>query len=122
MTPDESPTSQPFPDLSDRLHLPRRPRLRLDLDAIAARCSAAYRTVTPEDMHAALLAAVADALALVSEVDRLWHLLVAARLRYADLAAAARATLAAHRDGEADPLAYLADELYSDWPAPGDGR
>lgn len=33
------------------------------------------------------------------------------RMRYANLLAAARATLTAARDGEANPLAYLVDEL-----------
>ncbi len=33
------------------------------------------------------------------------------RMRYANLLAAARATLTAARDGEAHPLAYLIDEL-----------
>ncbi|GAA0264764.1 hypothetical protein [Cryptosporangium japonicum] len=33
------------------------------------------------------------------------------RTRYANLIAAARATLAANADGEADPLYYLRDEL-----------
>ncbi|MFI5955541.1 hypothetical protein [Cryptosporangium sp. NPDC051539] len=33
------------------------------------------------------------------------------RTCYANLIAAARATLAAHADGEADPLYYLRDEL-----------
>ena len=48
---------------------------------------------------------------LCSEVDRLFALLMDERLRYADLLAAARATLGATREGEADPLAYLRDEL-----------
>ena len=39
----------------------------------------------------------------------------AARMRAADLEAAGRATLAAERDGEADPLFYLRDELAA-WP------
>jgi hypothetical protein len=33
------------------------------------------------------------------------------RMRYANLLAAARATLTAARDGDANPLAYLIDEL-----------
>lgn len=33
------------------------------------------------------------------------------RMRYANLLAATRATLTAARDGEANPLAYLVDEL-----------
>ena len=39
----------------------------------------------------------------------------AARIRAADLEAAGGATLAAEREGEADPLFYLRDELAA-WP------
>jgi hypothetical protein len=53
----------------------------------------------------------ADVPALVSEVERLYTLLLQARRRYADLAAAARAAVTAWADGEPDPLAYLRDEL-----------
>jgi hypothetical protein len=53
--------------------------------------------MTPETLHA--------------ENARLRRTLAALRLRYANLLAAARATLAAAHDGEAEPLAYLADEL-----------
>jgi hypothetical protein len=42
---------------------------------------------------------------------RLCHELAVARLRYANLLAAAHATLSAARDGEPDPLDYLAEEL-----------
>lgn len=69
---------------------------------------------SPPPHHAfrtALVHSVADIPALVSEVDRLYVLLLTERRRHADLAAAARATLAATVDGEADPLAYLRDEL-----------
>jgi len=48
---------------------------------------------------------------LFAEIDRLSHTLATVRLEYANLLAAARATLGAHRDGETDPLAYLTDEL-----------
>lgn len=44
-------------------------------------------------------------------INRLCRELLATRLRYAHLVAAARATLAAARDGEPDALDYLADEL-----------
>jgi hypothetical protein len=51
-------------------------------------------------------------------VDRLWTLLARIRLRYANLAAAGRATLSASRDGEdPEPLSYLRDELAH--PHPG---
>ncbi|HKR52650.1 MAG TPA: hypothetical protein VJT72_24335 [Pseudonocardiaceae bacterium] len=45
------------------------------------------------------------------EYARLRLALAALRMRYANLLAAARATLTAARDGEANPLAYLIDEL-----------
>ena len=44
-------------------------------------------------------------------IHRLCRELAAIRLSYANLLAAARATLAAARDGEPDALEYLADEL-----------
>jgi hypothetical protein len=44
-------------------------------------------------------------------IFRLCRELAATRLRYANLLAAARATLSAARDGELDALEYLADEL-----------
>jgi hypothetical protein len=54
---------------------------------------------------------LSDVPVLVSENTRLRSQLRAARLERANLAAAGRATLAADRDGEADPLSYLRDEL-----------
>ena len=62
--------------------------------------------------------AISDALAdidtlagLADEASRLSDELGRARLDAANLRAAMRATLAAHADGEADPLWYLRDEL-----------
>jgi hypothetical protein len=46
-----------------------------------------------------------------AEIARLNAELRAIRLDQANLAAAGRATLAASRDGEPDPLSYLRDEL-----------
>lgn len=46
-----------------------------------------------------------------TEVTRLRRSLAAVRLSYADLLAAARATVAADRDGDPNPLEYLRDEL-----------
>jgi hypothetical protein len=45
------------------------------------------------------------------EFARLRPALGSLRMRYANLLAAARATLTAARDGDAHPLAYLIDEL-----------
>jgi hypothetical protein len=47
----------------------------------------------------------------VGDVPVLLRALRAGRLHSANLAAAGRATLAADRDGEADPLYYLRDQL-----------
>lgn len=58
-----------------------------------------------------VIAALADAGGLAAEVARLSAELRSARLDRANLLAAMRATLAAHSDGEADPLSYLRDEL-----------
>lgn len=55
----------------------------------------------------ATLTALADLPPLCDRIDRLNR----NRRRHQDIEAAARATLAAHADGEADPLYYLRDEL-----------
>ena len=62
--------------------------------------------------------ALTDTLALAAEVIRQRAEIAAIRLDRANLLAAIRATLAAHHDGERDPLAYLRDEL----PEPTDTR
>lgn len=48
---------------------------------------------------------------LAEEIERLSTELRDTRIHRANLAAAARATLTAQRDGEPDPLSYLRDEL-----------
>lgn len=55
--------------------------------------------------------ALSDTPVLSAEIVRLRSELDATRLDRANLAAAALATIAAHHDGEPDPLAYLRDEL-----------
>jgi hypothetical protein len=47
----------------------------------------------------------------VLKIHRLCRELAATRLRYANLLAAARATIFAARDGDPDALEFLADEL-----------
>jgi len=90
---------------------PHLPVLGVDLDAISARYWAIHSTRTPAEFRTALVASVVDIPALLSEVDKLWTRLVQTRRRYADLLAAVRATLAAARDGDADPLWYVRDEF-----------
>ena len=65
----------------------------------------------PADIWRSLAAAFADAPALAAEITKLRAELADVRLDRANLAAAALATIAAHRDGEPDPLSYLRDEL-----------
>lgn len=83
------------------------PRQTVDLEAARTHHHTATTTRTP----AALWTAVADLPVLLAEIDRCRTLLALTRAEYANLLAAARATIAAYRDGEADPLWYLRDEL-----------
>ena len=87
-------------------HLPL-PRPVVDLDAVTARHTAAAESRTP----VALWLSAIDVPVLVDEINRFRLLLATTRARHADLLAAARATLAADRDGEPEPLWYLRDEL-----------
>jgi hypothetical protein len=106
----------------DGITLPALPDVRVDLDEVRTRYRAVKTAGTLVQLWKALVTSVADIPPLVPEVDRLWTAMVALRFRYANLAAAARATLAAHRDGEPNPLDYLADEIRGGWPAPPEHR
>ena len=66
----------------------------------------------------ATLTVLADVPPLCDRIDRLDRL----RRRHQDLEAAARATLAANAEGEADPLYYLRDELGASRPRPSEGE
>jgi hypothetical protein len=66
---------------------------------------------TLSDLWQQVSDSLSDIPALISEVTRLASELASVRLDRADLAAAGRATLAAIRNGEPDPLSYLRDEL-----------
>lgn len=79
--------------------------------------AAATPTLAPAWEH--VQAALADARDLATEAARLAAELAAARLRYANAVAAMRATIAAQRDGEPDPLYYLRDELNAPHSAAG---
>lgn len=92
------------------------PKLTVDLPAIAGRHRAILGAGTVDQLHNALLDSATDVPLLLAELARLWTQLLALRLRYANLRAAAQATLSADRDGEPDPLAYLTDELSGQWP------
>ncbi len=76
---------------------------------IVAGCASALPALA--DMWRHLEAALADAATLAAQVIQLSAELERTRLDRANLLAAMRAALAAHADGEADPLWYLRDEL-----------
>jgi len=91
----------------------------IGLEEITARNETARRMIAGFSAEMPALAeiwrtldtALTDNLALSAEITRLSGELAATRLDMANLLAAARATLAASTEGEADPLYYLRDEL-----------
>ena len=94
------------------------PRLLIDPGAIAARLETLDSASLCEPCTAAVIPVTADTVALLIEAIRLAEALASARLESANRLAAIRAALHAAAEGEADPLAYLRDEL----PADGQGR
>ena len=103
------------------------PHNRIDLDQITARNQTARHMIAGFSAEMPVLAefwrhldtALAGNLTLSAEVTRLNAELTATRLDMANLLAAIRAALAAHADGEADPLYYLRDELNARQVPPG---
>jgi hypothetical protein len=83
------------------------PAPRNDLKEVRTRHQHALASGRPT----ATLAALADIPPLCYEITHLRLYLGIARMTRANLAAAARATLAATHDHENDPLYYLRDEL-----------
>jgi hypothetical protein len=63
-----------------------------------------------------------DIPALIAEIIWLRERLAACRIDRANLAAAARVTIAAYRNGEPDPLSYLHDELNAQGFGVGQGE
>jgi predicted DNA-binding ribbon-helix-helix protein len=96
-----------------------RPHYRTDIEEIAARNQTARHMIAGFSAEMPMLAdfwrhldtALADNLTLSAELARLTADLAATRMDRANLLAAIRAALAAHADGEADPLSYLRDEM-----------
>lgn len=83
------------------------PRPTIDTEAVRTHLQAARRQPTPTTNGTAL----ADIPVLLAELERLGDLLSQTRWDFANLLAAARTTLAAHYEGEPDPLDYLRDEV-----------
>jgi hypothetical protein len=82
----------------------------VDTAVVKLRYRAMFRTTSPDPFRAVLDVAN-EVPTLCAEIDRLSRLLGQARLAYANLTAACRATLAAWAEGEPDPWWYLRDEL-----------
>jgi hypothetical protein len=85
---------------------PDAPRPTVNEDAVWDHLRAALNRETP----LTIWTAIADIPVLLAELERLRSLLTWARTEFANLLAAARATLAATDEGEPDPLSYLRDE------------
>jgi hypothetical protein len=66
--------------------------------------------------------ALADTPALTAQITNLRARISDCRLDRANLAAAGRATITAHHNGDADPLCYLRDELEAQGFATGRGH
>lgn len=91
---------------------PTIPRLHIDLDDILGAIALELARVRICDQCQQSVPSLINDLAdLVAELTRLAGELDQARLDRANLRAAMRAALAAHADGEPDPLWYLRDEL-----------
>jgi hypothetical protein len=106
------------------------PNSPTDLEQITARNQDArhmigFRAEMPvlADFWRHLDTALADNLTLSAEAAQLTTELAATRLDWANLLAAIRAAIAAHADGEPDPLYHLRDELNArQMPAQCHGR
>lgn len=83
------------------------PKPTVDRDAVRAHVDAALQRGT----RVALWTSIADVPVLLAEIERQAALLTIARTEYANLLAAANATLAAHLDGDPAALSYLRDEV-----------
>ena len=95
------------------------PEPRINLDVVYARSDHARRIIaacmaampTAAVMWGQVDHALADVPAMGAVIVRLTPELAATRMDRANLLAAMRATIAAHADGDPDPLWYLRDEL-----------
>lgn len=89
----------------------RLPRLRVNLAIVRGHYADAARRHTPGRARGALFAALRDIPALIDEIERLWELTCDTQVRYANLRAAALATMTAYDTGDPDPLSYVRDAL-----------
>jgi len=93
--------------------------LRVNLLEVNARADTAQHVIIGfsqampnlADLWQQITHSLSDIPILIGEIDRLGSELAIVRMDRANLAAAGRASLAAYRVGEPDPLLYLRDEL-----------
>jgi hypothetical protein len=93
--------------------------VRIHLQEVNARADTAQHIVTGfsramptlADLWQQITHSLSDIPILATEIARLQAELTGTRLDRANLAAAARATIVAWRDGDRDPLLFLLDEL-----------
>ncbi|MBB5082995.1 hypothetical protein [Nonomuraea endophytica] len=97
----------PYPD-ADLQEVLSRNHTAAHLLTALARATPAHSPIW-DHLHVALV----DTRTLLDEVAGLRAERAADRRRRADLIAAMRATLAAHAEGERDPLFYVRDELHA---------
>ena len=111
--------------------MPNTPQpANINLEEVTAKNTAArhiiagFATAMPAlaDIWQYLEDAFNDVPALAVQITRLSAELKDTRLDRANLLAAARATIAAHHDGEPDPLSYLRDELDAQTAPPANVR
>jgi hypothetical protein len=99
--------------------VPNTSDIRISLQEVNVRAQTARNTITGfsramptlADVWQQISHSLSDIPIMTAEIIRLASDLASARLDRANLAAAGRATLAAYRNGEPDPLSYLLDEL-----------
>lgn len=102
--------NHPYPDR----HLPQT---ATDDEVLAAIALELARVQICAQCHWAVPSLIDNIAQLAGEITRLHDALTTERLTSANLLAAIRAALGAAADGEADPLAYLRDELPDDTEA-----
>jgi len=92
---------------------------RINIQEVTARAQTAHHIIigfsrampTLADLWQQIENALSDISLMAAEVTRLHTCLASVRMHRANLAAAGRATVAAYRNRERDPLSYLRDEL-----------
>jgi hypothetical protein len=93
---------------------PASVQLQVNLIIVQGHYENAVRLHFWHGARAAQYVAIRDIPFLISEIERLWELLVEAKLRYANLQAAALATMTAYDAYQTDPLSHLRAALSAD--------